>query len=388
MSLIYLDHGATTPVDPEVLEAMLPYFTESHGNASSIHQAGQAARQAVDEAREQVAAAIGASPEEIYFLSGGTEADNLALRGYVEHSANARRGNHIITSKIEHHAVLHTAEKLAREGKQVTYCGVDRQGVLDLDEFADSITEDTVLVSVMAANNEVGTIQPLRRIKDIIGDRQIALHTDGVQALGEMGINVDDLGVDMMSLSAHKIYGPKGIGVLYVRRGVRFLAQILGGGHERKRRAGTENVPGIVGLGKACEIAVRDGAEIRARVSRLRDRLVRETMERVQDVVYNGHPEQRIPKNASMCFRGCEGEALLLHLDFVGVCASSGSACTSQSLEPSHVLAAMGVPIEIAHGVLRLTLGKGTTDEDIDTTVGAIENVVAKIRRLSAAIDI
>lgn len=388
MSLIYLDHGATTPVDPEVLQAMLPYFSESYGNASSIHHAGQAARRAVDEAREQVASAIGASPEEIVFLSGGTEADNLALRGYVEHPANARRGSHLVTSKIEHHAVLHTAEKLAREGKQVTFCGVDRNGVLDLDELADSITDGTILISIMAANNEVGTIEPLRQVREIIGDRLIALHTDGVQALGEMELDVNELGVDMMSLSAHKIYGPKGVGALYVRRGVRLSPLLLGGGHERKRRAGTENVPGIVGFGKACEIAVRDGAETRERVARLRDRLVREVIDRVADVVYNGHPTQRIPKNASLCFRGCEGEALLLHLDFAGVCASSGSACTSQSLEPSHVLAAMGVPIEVAHGVLRLTLGKGTTDADVDTTVGVLEDVVAKIRHLSAAIGI
>jgi len=389
MKTIYLDHSATTPTDPEVVQAMLPYFTELYGNASSIHHAGRDAYDAMVAARESVASLIGASSDEIYFTGGGTEADNLAIQGYAAHQANQKRGNHIITSKIEHHAVLHTCQFLEKHrGHRVTYCGVDGDGVIDLDELAASIADDTTLISVMLANNEVGTIEPLREIRRIVGDRPIAIHTDAVQALGEMDIDVNELGVDMMTFSAHKVYGPKGVGALYIRRGTRVGPIMHGGGHERRKRPGTENVPCIVGFGKACELLARDGAVVRERVARLRDRLVERVMGRVEDVVLNGHPTRRIPRNASLCFRGCEGEALLLHLDMAGICASSGSACTSQSLEPSHVLAAMGVPIEIAHGVLRLTLGKGTTEEDIDYTVDALASVVGKIRGISAALGV
>ncbi len=387
MATIYLDHAATTPLDPEVLEAMLPFLKEQYGNASSIHHMGRRARAAVDEAREKVAALIGCSDDEIVFVSGGTEADNHALIGYMTTPQNEKRGNHLITTKIEHHAVLHPAEYLEKLGKRVSYIGVDRHGIVDLDELADTISDETILISVMLANNEVGTIQPVEEIRKIVGDRPITIHTDAVQALGDMDINVDDLGVDMMSLSAHKIYGPKGIGALYVRKGTRLRSLIFGGAHERGKRAGTENVAGIVGFGKACEIIAREGAEIRSRVAALRDRLIDGVLKRIEDSVLNGHPTNRLAKNASFCFRGCEGEALLLRLDNMGICASSGSACTSQSLEPSHVLEAMGVPIELAHGVLRLTLGKGNTEEEIDYTIGALEDAVRQIREISRAIQ-
>jgi len=389
MKTVYLDHSATTPTDPEVVEAMLPYFGERYGNASSIHELGHTSRQGVENARQQVADLIGADPDEIYFLSGGTEADNQAILGTVNNRSNAKRGDHVITSKIEHHAVLHTCEHIEKRLRMpVTYCGVDADGVLDLGELAGAITDDTILISVMLANNEVGTIQPLAGVSEIVGDRPITIHTDAVQALGEIDIDVNELGVDMMSFSAHKVYGPKGIGALYVRKGTRFDPIIVGGGHERRKRAGTENVPGIVGFGKACELLQTDAAETRERVARLRDRLIDGIVDRVEDVVVNGHRQRRIPKNASLCIRGCEGEALLLHLDMRGICASSGSACTSQSLEPSHVLAAMGVPVEIAHGVLRFSLGKATTEEDIDYTINATAEVAETIRSISAAIHI
>ncbi|MGE5508965.1 MAG: cysteine desulfurase NifS [Chitinophagales bacterium] len=381
MRHVYLDHAATTPTAPAVVEAMLPYFTERFGNPSSIYGWGREARQAMEEAREKVARSLGALPQEIIFTGGGSEADNTAIKGVA--LANRNKGNHIITSAIEHHAVLDACGCLGELGFEITYVPVDQYGMIDPDDVRKAITPKTTLITIMTANNEVGTIEPIAEIGRIAREHNVTFHTDAVQAVGSIPINVDELGVDLLSLSAHKLYGPKGVGVLYARRGVRFSQLIHGGGQERKRRAGTENVPGIVGLGKAIEIAM-DGLAPRAKaLAEMRDRLVKGVMERIPRVKYNGHPTNRLPNNASLCFEFVEGESLLLNLDLQGIAASSGSACTSGALEPSHVLLAMGISHEIAHGSLRMTLGRDNTQEDIDYVLETLPGIVEKLRAMS-----
>ncbi|MDE2860435.1 MAG: cysteine desulfurase NifS [Chloroflexota bacterium] len=384
--MIYMDHAATTPVRPEVMEAMLPFFTERFGNASSLYTLAQQSRMALDEARESVARVLGSRPSEVVFTSGGSESDNAAIKGAA--SALVRTGNHVITTSIEHHAVLHTCTHLEDSGFEVTYLPVDGDGMVDPDELVDAITEKTVLVSVMLANNEIGTIEPVeemaRRVKDIAREsrRTIVFHTDAVQAAGFLDINVKTLGVDMLSLSAHKFHGPKGVGVLYVRRGTPFSPQQLGGAQERQRRAGTENTPGIVGTAVALSIADREREEASAHCIRLRDRLIEGIRERIPDVRLNGHPTQRLPNNVNFSFEGVEGEPVLLGLDFAGVAASSGSACTSGSLEPSHVLLALGLPADLAHGSLRLTLGRDNTEEEVEHVLRVLPDLVGRLRAM------
>lgn len=381
MRHVYLDHAATTPTAPAVVEAMLPYFTERFGNPSSIYGWGREARQAMEEAREKVARGLGALPQEIIFTGGGSEADNTAVKGVA--LANRGKGNHLITSAIEHHAVLDTCGFLGELGFEVTLLPVDQYGMVNPDDVRKAITPKTTLISVMMANNEVGTVQPIAEIGRIAREHNVIFHTDAVQAVGSLPLNVDELGVDMLSLSAHKLYGPKGVGALYVRRGTKFTQLIHGGGQERKRRAGTENVPGIVGLGKAMEIAL-DGLEPRTEaLARLRDRLVKGLLDTIPRVRFNGHPTQRLANNASLCFEFVEGESLLLNLDLQGIAASSGSACTSGALEPSHVLLAMGITHEVAHGSLRLTLGRDNTEDDIDYVLATLPGIVAKLRAMS-----
>ncbi|MGE5620832.1 MAG: cysteine desulfurase NifS [Sphingomonadaceae bacterium] len=378
---IYLDHAATTPVDPAVVEAMIPYFTEKFGNPSSIYGPAREARKALDWARDTVAQVLGASPAEIVFTSGGTESDNLALKGVA--FANRHKGNHIITTQVEHHAILHTCEYLEkRAGFRVTYLPVDQYGTVDLDALQRALTPDTILVSVMYANNEVGTIQPIGEISRIVKTAGVLFHTDAVQAGGSLDLNVDKLGVDMMSLSAHKFYGPKGVGVFYVRKGTSYWPQQQGGGQERGRRAGTENTAGIVGLATALKLAYERLDSYNAHVSRLRDKLI-EGIGKIPGAYLTGHPTNRLPNNASFVFDFVEGESILLGLDMLGVGASSGSACTSASLEPSHVLKAMGVPIERAHGSLRLTTGKDNTEEDVDRVVEALPGIIERLRAMS-----
>lgn len=378
---VYLDHAATTPTDPAVVEAMLPYFTERFGNPSSIYRWGQEGREAVENARETVARILGAQPPEIIFTGGGSEADNLAIKGVA--LASRSKGNHIITSAIEHHAVYDAAKFLESLGFEITYVPVDQYAMVDPDEVRRAITPRTVLISIMHANNEVGTIQPIAEIGKLAREHEIPFHVDAVQSTGAIPVNVDDLQADLLSLSAHKFYGPKGVGALYVRRGVRLVQLIHGGGQERKRRAGTENVPGIVGLAKALELAAGSLQERGRSIAALRDRLVQGIMDRIPRTRYNGHPTQRLPNNSSFCFEFVEGESLLLNLDLQGVAASSGSACTSGALEPSHVLLAMGLPHEIAHGSLRLALGRENTAEDIDYVLDLLPGIVAKLRAMS-----
>lgn len=378
---VYLDHSATTPVHPDVLAAMLPYFSEKFGNASSIHAWGREARKAVETAREQVARLIGADPREIVFTSGGTESDNLAIRGVA--IANAQRGKHIITSAVEHHAVLHVCEALEKEGFTVTYLPVDQYGMVSPADVEKALRPDTILVTLMHANNEVGTIQPLAEIGRLLKTRRIYFHTDAVQSVGKIPVNVDELSVDLLTISGHKIYGPKGVGALYIRKGTKIESLAKGGGHERGRRAGTENVPGIVGLGAACAIAAAELESENRRLTELRDRLIKGILERIPDVVLNGHPTERLPHNVNISVKYVEGESMLLNLDMKGIAASSGSACTSGSLEPSHVLIAMGVPHEVAHGSLRLTLGRMTTAEDIDYVLATLPEIVARLRSWS-----
>ncbi len=376
---IYLDHAATTPVRPEVLEAMLPYFGERFGNPSSIYSLGREARQAMDRARETVAACLGCRPAEILFTSCGSESDNLAIKGV----AYARRdhGNHIITTQVEHHAVLHTCEWLERyAGFEVTYLPVDRHGVVDLAALEAAITDRTTLVSVMLANNEVGTIQPLAAIAALLRPRGIVFHTDAVQGGGACDLDVNRLGVDLLSLSGHKFYAPKGVGILYVRQGTPLLPQLQGGSQERNRRAGTENVPYIIGAATALQLATDELEPTNVRVQALRDRLIAGVLERVPGAHLTGHPTERLPNNASFVFEGVEGEALLLALDQLGICASTGSACTSGSLEASHVLKAMGLPTSLAQGSLRLSLGRGTDEDQIDRTLEALPSVVERLR--------
>ncbi len=378
--MIYLDYNATTPPDPRVFEAMKPYLTTAFGNPSSIYRAGQEVRKAVEDARESVARLIGAEPREIYFTAGGTEANNTAIKGFVLKKDHG----HIITSTIEHPAVLNVVKWLEKKGYAVTYIPVSSDCVVDPDDVRKAIRKDTLLISIMHANNEVGTIQPIEEIAKIAHEKEIVFHTDAVQTAGKLRIDVKKMGIDMLSLSGHKLYGPKGVGALYVRKGISFEPVIHGGHQEHGKRGGTENVPGIIGLGKACEIAVEEMDEERERIQKLRDRLEEGLGEKISDLIFNGHRGKRLFNTASICVKYVEGEAMLLNLDFHGIAASSGSACTSGSLEPSHVLLAMGIPAEITHGSLRFSLGRHTTEEDIDKVIEVLPSIVDKLRAMSA----
>lgn len=378
---IYLDYSATTPVKQEVLNEMLPYFTEKFGNPSSIHSFGREAKQAVDVARDRIAKAIGAKQEEIFFTGGGSEADNWAIKGIVY--ANKGKGNHIITTKIEHHAVLHTCEYLEKNGFEVTYLDVDQYGMIDIDQLKNAITDKTILITLMFANNEIGTIQPIKEIGALAKERKVYFHTDAVQAFGNVNINVNDLNIDLMSISAHKIYGPKGVGALYIRKGVKINALLHGGAQERRRRAGTENLPGIVGFGKAAELAMQNLDTHIFHTASLRDRLVKGILDKVDFVKVNGHPIHRLPGNVNFAFEFIEGESLLLSLDMLGISGSSGSACTSGSLDPSHVLMAIGLTHEIAHGSLRLSIGDFTKEDDIDYVINELPKIVDRLRQMS-----
>lgn len=379
--LIYLDNAATTRVLPEVVEAMTPYFTEFYGNPSAIYDFAGNTKEAVDAARGILAKGIHAKPDEIYFTGGGSESDNWVLKATAE--AYASKGKHIITTAIEHHAILHTCEYLEKNGCEVTYVGVDENGVVKLDELKAAIRPDTILISVMAANNEIGTIQPLKEIGAIAREHKILFHTDAVQAYGHIPIDVDDMNIDMLSASGHKLHGPKGIGCLYIRKGVKIRSFIHGGSQERNRRAGTHNVPGIVGFAKAAELAFARMEERSAYEIKLRDHLISRVLEEIPYTRLNGHRTNRLPNNASFCFRFIEGESMLILLDQNGICGSSGSACTSGSLDPSHVLLAIGLPHEIAHGSLRLTLSEETTLEDIDFTVDQLKKIIERLRSMS-----
>ena len=381
MDRIYLDNAATTAVSPEVLTAMLPYFTECYGNPFSIHSTGRDAHKAVDAARRQVAAAINADPAEIYFTAGGSESDNWAIKGTA--FAKRDKGNHIITTAIEHHAVLHTCQWLEKQGFEVTYLPVDENGLVSVEDVEKAITDKTILISVMAANNEIGTIEPIAEIGALARSRGILFHTDAVQAVGAIPLDVKAMNIDMLSMSGHKFHGPKGIGALYIRKGVRLDTLIAGGAQERGKRAGTENLSGIVGIGKAIEIATRDMEANAARMTALRDKLIHGILESIPDVRLNGHPTRRLPNNVNVSVRYIEGEALLLRLDLAGIAGSSGSACTSGSLDPSHVLLAIGLPHEIAHGSLRLTLGTDTTEADIDEVLDKLPGIVKNLRDMS-----
>lgn len=382
MPMVYLDHSATTPLDPEVLQAMMPYLTEEFGNASSVYGLGQRARQAIDQARDEVAAFYGVAAKEVIFTSGGTESDNLAFRGIA--ARNADRGRHVITTTIEHDAVLRSAEALERDGFDVTRLPVDRFGLVDPQALREALRPDTILVSIMHANNEIGTIEPIRELVGVTRERSDAyFHTDAVQSTGKIPVRVDQLGVDLLSMSAHKLHGPKGVGSLIARSGVRLEPQLLGGGHERNRRAGTENVAGIVGLAKAVGIAHRDMDKNMAQLTALRDRLIEGVLDRIPRAELTGHPQRRLPHHASFLFQGVEGESLLLQLDMEGIAASSGSACTSGSLEPSHVILALGYPQERALGSLRLSVGKGNTDADIDLVLDRLPAMVGRLRAMA-----
>ncbi len=381
MNRIYLDHAATTPVKPEVLDAMMPYFTQSFGNPSSIYQVAQINKKAIDDARETIAKHLGANTNEIFFTSGGTEADNWAIKGIVE--ANKNKGNHIITTKIEHHAVLHTCEYLEKQGFEVTYLDVNEEGVIDLEALKAAIKDTTILISIMYANNEVGTIMPIKEIGAIAKEHGIAFHTDAVQAIGQVRIDVKEQNIDALSLSGHKIYGPKGIGVLYIRRGLRITNLIHGGAQERGRRAGTENVPAIVGIAKAMELAYTDFEAKNERIKGLRDKLMNGILESIPYSKLNGSSTNRLTNNVNIGFEFVEGESLLLLLDMNGVAASSGSACTSGSLDPSHVLLALGLPHEKAHGSLRLTLGENSTEEEVDYVLEKLPAIVQRMRDMS-----
>ncbi len=379
--IIYLDNAATTRTKPEVVEAMLPYFTEHYGNPSSVYDFSGPAKEAVSEARQLIADAIGAQAREIYFTGGGTEADNWAIKAAAD--AYKEKGNHIITSKIEHHAVLHTCEYLEKQGFEVTYLDVDENGVVKLEELKKAIRPETILISIMFANNEIGTIQPIGEIGKIAKEHGILFHTDAVQAFGHLPIDVNDLSIDMMSASGHKINGPKGIGFLYIRTGVKIRSFIHGGAQERKRRAGTENVVGIVGFGKAVQLAMATMEERACHERELRDYLMERIMEEIPYTRINGDRINRLPNNANFAFQFIEGESLLIMLDSKGICGSSGSACTSGSLDPSHVLLAIGLPHEIAHGSLRLTMSEENTKEDMDFVVESIKGIVERLRNMS-----
>ena len=379
--LIYLDNAATTKTSEEVVAAMLPYFTEYYGNPSSVYEFASESKKAVSNARRTIAETLGAQENEIYFTAGGSEADNWALKATAE--AYQSKGKHIITTKIEHHAILHTAEYLEKRGFEITYIGVDENGVVKVDELEKAIRPDTILISGMFANTEIGTIQPIKEIGEIAKKHGVLFHTDAVQAYGQLPINVDELHIDMLSSSGHKLNGPKGIGFLYIRKGVKIRSFVHGGAQERKRRAGTENVPGIVGYGKAAEIAAKTMKERTAKEIELRDHLIDRVLAEVPYTRLNGHRTNRLPNNANFSFQFVEGESLLILLDNNGICGSSGSACTSGSLDPSHVLLAIGLPHEIAHGSLRLTLSAETTMEDIDFVVDCIKQIIERLRSMS-----
>lgn len=383
---LYMDYSATTPVKKEVLDAMMPYLTDYFGNASSFHTFGREAKDALDKAREQVAELINAEPSEVYFTAGGSESDNWTLEGVAY--ANKNKGNHIITSKIEHHAILHTCEYLAKHhGFEITYLDVDSEGKVDLKQLEDSIKDTTILISIMFANNEIGTIQPIKEISEIAKKHKILFHTDAVQATGNIPVDVKELGIDLMSMSSHKIYGPKGVGALYIRKGVRLHNFVHGGAQEKSKRAGTENIPAIVGYGKAAELAKANMQNHVENLTRLRNKLIDGVLERIPYTRINGSLENRLPGNANFAFQFIEGEGILLLLDMLGIAGSSGSACTSGSLDPSHVLLAIGLPHEIAHGSLRLTVGDFTTDDDIDYILENLPNVIERLRSMSPLYD-
>ncbi len=381
MRRIYLDHAATTPTHPEVVKAMLPFFSDGFGNPSSIYSYGQEAKGAVEEARARVAELVGARSEEIVFTSGGTEADNFALKGVAY--ADAHKGNHIITTSIEHHAVLETCKFLERSGFKITCLPVDKYGLVDPGDVKKGITNKTILISVMHANNEVGTIEPVEEIGRIAGEAGIYFHSDAVQTVGHIPVSVDGLRVDLLSISGHKLYGPKGIGALYVRKGTKLVPLMHGGEHEKRRRAGTENVPGIVGLGKAAELAGQEMGKETERLAYLRDKLIKGLEKKVDHIRLNGHPTKRLPNNVNVSVDFVEGESMILNLDLEGICASTGSACSSASLEPSHVLLALGFSPEQAHGSLRFTLGKENTEADIERVLAVLPGIVAKLRAMS-----
>ncbi len=378
---IYMDHSATTFVKPEVANAMIPYFTEHFGNPSSIYGIARESKKAIDVARVQTAKALGADPDEIYFTSGGSESDNWAIKGVA--FANRKRGNHIITSQIEHHAVLHACQYLEKEGFEVTYLPVDQYGLVDPAMLEKAITEKTILITIMYANNEIGTIEPIAELGAIARKHKVYFHTDAVQAIGSIPIDVKAQNIDLLSLSAHKFYGPKGTGALYIKKGVRIDNLIHGGGQERRRRAGTENIAGIVGMGKAIEMATADIPGHAAKIRAMRDRLIKGVLATISHTRLNGHPEKRLAGNFNVSFEFIEGESMLLWLDDEGICASTGSACTSGSLEPSHVLLATGLPVEISHGSLRLSLGDANTDKDVDVVLEVLPKVVKKLRDMS-----
>lgn len=382
MRRIYFDHSATTPVRAEVAEAMCSYLKENFGNPTSLHSFGRQVRKGVEEAREKVARAIGATPNEIVFTSGGTESDNMAIHGVAY--ANKNKGNHIITSAVEHHAVLNTVKALGKEGFTITILPVDKYGMVSVDDVAAAITDKTILITIMHANNEVGTIMPIREIGELARSKGITFHTDAVQSFGKIPVDVNDLGVDLLTISGHKIYGPKGIGALYIRKGTRWRQTLFhGGAQERLRRAGTENVPGIIAMGVASELASANLEKDSAYLRGLRDRLIKGVMEKIGYVKLTGHPARRLPNHASFTFEFIEGESMLLSLDMKGIAASSGSACTSGSLEPSHVLLAMGIPHEVAHGSIRLTLGIDNTQEDISYFMEVMPPIVERLRAMS-----
>ena len=379
--MIYLDNAATTKTAPEVVEAMLPYFTEFYGNASTVYDFAANSKAAIAKGRQQIADVIGAKKEEIYFTAGGSESDNWALKATFE--AYKNKGNHIITTKIEHHAILHTCEYLEKRGAKITYLDVDENGVVDLDQLQKAITPETILISVMFANNEIGTIQPIKEIGMIAKEHNILFHTDAVQAFGQVPINVDELNIDMLSSSGHKINGPKGIGFLYIKKGVKIRSFVHGGAQERKRRAGTENVPGIVGYGVAAKRAADSMEERTKKEIELRDYFIGRILNEIPYVRLNGDPKRRLPNNINVSFQFVEGESLLIMLDMKGIAASSGSACTSGSLDPSHVLLAIGLPHEIAHGSLRMTISDETTKEDLDYTLDQIKEIISRLRQMS-----
>ena len=382
MKTTYMDYSATTYVKPEVLDAMMPFFTEKFGNPSSFYGISRETKMAVDNARAQVAKAINCDPNEVYFTGGGSEADNWAIKGIA--TAHMKKGNHIITTQIEHHAVLHTCEFLEKFGFEVTYLDVNEEGFIDLKQLESAITDKTILVSIMFANNEIGTIQPIKEIGALCREKKVLFHTDAVQAVGSVPVDVKEMNIDLLSLAGHKLYGPKGIGALYIRRGIRIDNLIHGGGQERGRRAGTENIPGVVGLGKAIELATENIEENRARLTVLRDKLIDGILERIPYARLNGpRGDKRLPGNSNISFEFIEGESILLSLDFEGICASSGSACTSGSLDPSHVLLAIGLPHEKAHGSLRTTLGAASTEEDVEKLLNELPPIIERLRNMS-----
>lgn len=381
MKNVYMDYSATTPVKKEVLDAMLPYFSEHFGNPSSLYSIAQESKEALEKARGQVASLIGAKANEVFFTAGGSEADNWALEGVAD--ALKDKGNHIITTKIEHHAILHTAEYLEKHGIDVTYLDVDAEGRVNPEDVEKAITDKTVLISIMMVNNEVGTIEPIKEIAEIAHNHGILFHTDAVQALGNVPIDVDNMSIDLMSMSGHKIYGPKGVGALYIRKGTKISNFIHGGAQEMKKRAGTENLAGIVGFGKAAELAKENLESHINRVSELRDYFISEVTSKIPDTIVNGSMEHRHPGNANISFEYIEGESMLILLDMNGISVSTGSACSSKSLTPSHVLSAMGIPVERIHGTLRFTIGDPTTKEDIDYVIEKLVEIVQKLRELS-----